>query len=166
VNRAVVGLVTAKAISDVGYALDFVALSVFVWISTQSVLATGALSVALYAGGIAGGQLGHRYGAHWDRRRAMIVADLARMAALLLLVAVPAGPRLWLLYPAVVVIGAGRSVFEATLSAATPVLAEERAQLFNSVLAGVKGIAPDEDDGEITAGATGYGVRTLLQLLT
>jgi MFS family permease len=141
VNRSVTGLVAAKAVSDVGFALDFVCLSVFVWVSTGSVFATGALSVVLYAGGMAGGQLGHRYGAHWDRRRVMIAADLARMAALLLLAIAPAGAQLWWLFPAVFVVGIGRSVFEATLSAATPVLAGPRAQLFNSVLAGVKGVA-------------------------
>jgi hypothetical protein len=140
-DRSVAGLVAAKAVSDVGFALDFVCLSVFVWVSTESVLATGSLSVVLYAGGIAGGQIGHRYGAHWDRRRAMIAADLARMAVLLLLAVAPAGAQLWWLFPAVLVVGAGRSVFEATLSAATPVLAGQRVQLLNSVLAGVKGIA-------------------------
>src|SRR5215211_2584248 len=140
-NRSVTGLVAAKAVSDVGFALDFVCLSVFVWIATQSVLATGAVSVALYGGGIVGGQLGHRYGAYWDRRRVMVAADLARMAALVLLAVAPAGVQLLLLYPAVVVIGSGRSVFDATLSAATPVLAGPRVQLFNSVLSGVKGVA-------------------------
>jgi|GEM_PF-5396695 len=140
-DRSVTGLVAAKAVSDVGFALDFVCLSVFVWLSTESVLATGALSVVLYAGGMAGGQLGHRYGAHWDRRRAMIAADLARAAALLLLAVAPSESQLWLLFPAVFVVGIGRSVFEATLSAATPALAGERVQLLNSVLAGVKGIA-------------------------
>jgi MFS family permease len=140
-GRSVTALVAAKAVSDVGFALDFVCLSVFVWVSTQSVLATGTLSVVLYAGGIAGGQLGHRYGAHWDRRWAMVVADLARMIALLLLAVAPGGAQLWWLFPAVFVVGAGRSVFEATLSAATPVLAGRHVQLLNSVLAGVKGVA-------------------------
>src|SRR6185312_839829 len=45
------------------------------------------------------------------------------------------------LYPVVFLVGAGRSVFEATLSAATPVLAGERLQTVNSVLTGLRGIA-------------------------
>ena len=131
----------AKAISDVGYALDFVCMSVFVWERTRSPLATGFVSVALYAGAILGGQAGNRRGRTWNRRRAMIGADVARMAVLVLLAALPAGAQTVWLYPVVFLVGCGRSVFEATLSAATPVLAADRVQTVNSVLAGLKGIA-------------------------
>lgn len=132
-------LLGAKAVSDVGYALDFVALPVFVWERSHTVLATGLVSVVLYTGAIAGGQVGKRYANRWDRRRAMITADVARMAVLAVLAVLPGGAQIWWLYPAVLLIGVGRSVFEATLSAATPVLAGERAQTVNSVLAGVRG---------------------------
>jgi MFS family permease len=132
---------TAKTISDIGYALDFICLSVFVWARTNSTLATGLVSVALYAGAITGGRLGHRWGDRWDRRRVMISADLIRMVMLLLLASLPDRAQTWWLYPAVFLVGSGRSVFEATLSAATPVLAGERTQFINSVLAGLKGVA-------------------------
>jgi hypothetical protein len=141
VRRSVFGLLGAKALSDVGFALDFVCLSIFVWERTESVLATGLVSLALYAGGMLGGRLGHRHGARWDRRRVMVIADLVRAGALLVLAVVPAATQVWLLFPAVAVIGTGRAVFEATLAAATPVLAPGRVQLFNSVLSGVKGAA-------------------------
>jgi len=135
-------LLAAKAISDVGFALDFVCLGVFVWVRTQSAAATAALGLCLYAGGVLGGRLGQRYGASWDRRRAMVTADLARMAALVVLAAVPGTAQLWWLFPAVLVIGAGRSVFEATLAAATPVLAgDRRTQAVNSVFSAAKGLA-------------------------
>jgi MFS family permease len=134
-------LLTAKAISDVGSALDFVCLGVFVWVATESALATGLVGVALFVGGIAGGRLSHRYGAHWNRRTAMIGAEVARAAALLLLALVPGGAQLWWLYPAVAVAGGGRAVLEATLAAATPVLAGPKVQLLNSVLSGLRGIA-------------------------
>lgn len=137
----VVGLLAAKAVSDVGFALDFICLSVFVWVRTESVFATGLVGLCLYAGGIVGGRLGQRSGTSWDRRRAMVVADVARMGALLVLAAVPTGAQLAWLFPAVVVVGAGRAVFEATLAAATPALAGQRAQLVNSMVSGVKGIA-------------------------
>ncbi|HEU5474274.1 MAG TPA: MFS transporter [Actinophytocola sp.] len=140
-DRALVLLLCAKGISDIGYALDFVCLSIFVWERTRSTLATGMVSVALYAGAIAGGRLGHRYGDRWNRRSMMIFADLLRMAVLLTLAGLPAPAQSWWLYVAVFLIGTGRSVFEATLSAATPVLAGGRSQLMNSVLAGLKGIA-------------------------
>jgi MFS family permease len=132
---------TAKTISDIGYALDFICLSVFVWARTNSTLATGLVSVALYAGAITGGRLGHRWGDRWDRRRVMISADLIRMIMLVLLASLPGQAQTWWLYFAVFLLGSGRSVFEATLSAATPVLAGERTQFINSVLAGLKGVA-------------------------
>ncbi|HET8661660.1 MAG TPA: MFS transporter [Micromonosporaceae bacterium] len=137
----VTGLLAAKAVSDVGFALDFICLSVFVWVRTGSVLVTGLVGLALYAGGVVGGRLGHRYGAGWDRRRAMVVADLARMVALLVLAVVPDGAQLAWLFPAVLVVGAGRAVFEATLAAATPALAGARLQLVNSAVSGLKGLA-------------------------
>lgn len=131
----------AKAASDIGYALDFVCLSVFVWERTGSASATGLVSVALYAGAILGGQAGNRYGRAWNRRGVMIGADAVRMAVLVVLAALPAGAQLAWLYPVVFFLGVGRSVFEGTLSAATPVLAGSRVQAVNSLLAGLKGIA-------------------------
>ena len=140
-RRGLIVFLGAKGISDIGYALDFICLSIFVWERTRSALATGLVSVALYGGAIVGGRLGHRYGGGWNRRSVMISADLVRMAVLALLAVLPDGlQNLWL-YAAVFLVGTGRSVFEATLSAATPVLAGERTQLMNSVLAGIKGIA-------------------------
>jgi MFS family permease len=140
-RRDLAVFLTAKTISDIGYALDFICLSVFVWERTHSTLATGLLSTALYGGAIAGGRLGHRFGDRWDRRRVMIAADLVRMAVLGLLALLPNGAQNWWLYLAVTLVGVGRSVFEATLSAATPVLAGERTQTVNSILAGLRGVA-------------------------
>ncbi|MFH9350858.1 MFS transporter [Kitasatospora sp. NPDC017646] len=140
-RRQLAVLLTAKTISDVGYALDFICLSVFVWERGRSALDTGLVSVALYAGAIAGGRLGHRYGDRWDRRRMMIGADLVRAVVLALLALLPTGVQNWWLYPAVMVVGTGRSVFEATLSAATPVLAGPLTPSVNSALAGLKGVA-------------------------
>jgi MFS family permease len=140
-RRDLAVLLTAKTISDIGYALDFICLSVFIWVRTHSTLATGLVSVALYTGSIAGGRLGHRYGDLWDRRKVMISADLVRMTMLVTLAILPGRVQTWWLYPAVVLIGTGRSVFEASLSAATPVLAGSATLTVNSVLAGLKGIA-------------------------
>ncbi|MHA6757532.1 MFS transporter [Streptacidiphilus sp. PAMC 29251] len=134
-------LLTAKTISDIGYALDFICLSVFVWERSHAALATGLVSVALYSGAIVGGRLGHRYGDRWNRRWTMISADLVRLLVLVPLALLPDRAQTWWLYPAVVLVGVGRSVFEGTLSAATPVLAGERTQAVNSVLAGLKGVA-------------------------
>jgi hypothetical protein len=134
-------LLTAKAVSDIGAALDFICITVFVWVRLESVPATGAVGLSLYAGGIVGGRLGQRYGGRWNRRRAMVFADLARMLALLPLAVLPDGAQTVWLFPAVFVVGAGRSVFEASLAAATPVLAGERAQFINSLVSGLKGLS-------------------------
>jgi MFS family permease len=134
-------LLTAKTVSDIGYALDFICLSVFVWERSDSALATGLVSVALYAGAITGGRLGHRYGDRWNRRRIMISADLVRLLVLVPLALLPGPAQTWWLYPAVALVGVGRSVFEGTLSAATPVIAGERTQAVNSTIAGLKGVA-------------------------
>lgn len=150
---------TAKTISDIGYALDFICLSVFVWVRTGSTVATGLVSVALYGGSIAGGRLSHRYGDRWDRRRMMIGADLARMLMLAALAVLPGGGQVWWLYPAVVVVGVGRAVFEASLSAATPVLAGERTQAVNGVLAGLRGVAFVIGMGLATAAVPLIGYR-------
>jgi MFS family permease len=140
-SRALVVLLCAKAISDIGSALDFVCLGVFVWLRTESALATGLVGLSLFTGGILGGRLSHRYGAHWNRRTAMIVAEVARAVALLILAVVPGAGQLWWLYPAVAVAGGGRAVLEATLAAATPVFAGSRLQLLNSVISGLRGAA-------------------------
>lgn len=160
----VVGLLAAKAISDVGFALDFVCIGVFVWVRTESIAATGLIGLSLYAGGIVGGRLGHRWGASWDRRRAMVVADLVRMGALAVLAVVPDAAQLAWLFPAVVVVGAGRAVFEATLAAATPALAGSRVQLVNSVVSGLKGLALVLGMGLATVAVPAVGFRGVFVL--
>jgi MFS family permease len=140
-NRDLAVFLTAKTISDIGYALDFICLSVFIWVRTGSTLDTGLVSVVLYSGSIVGGQLAHRYGDRWDRRRVMISADLVRTSMLAVLAVLPGGAQVLWLYPAVALIGIGQSVFAASLSAATPVLAGPRTQSVNGILAGSKGIA-------------------------
>jgi MFS family permease len=165
-DRVVLWFLAAKASSDIGFALDFVCLAIFVWVRTESTFATGALGVALYAGGIVGGRLGQRYGGRWDRRRAMVAADLARVGALALLAVLPDGAQLWWLFPTMVVLGLGRSVFEATLAAATPALAggRIRVQRLNSMLTGLKGIALVLGMGLATVAVPTIGFRGVFAL--
>jgi MFS family permease len=163
-DRVVVWFLAAKASSDIGFALDFVCLAIFVWVRTGSTLATGAMGVALYAGGIIGGRLGHRYGGRWDRRRAMVAADVIRLGALALLAVLPDGAQLWWLFPTMIVVGLGRSVFEATLAAATPALAGGRVQRLNSLLTGLKGIALVLGMGLATVAVPTVGFRGVFAL--
>jgi MFS family permease len=163
-DRAVLWFLAAKASSDVGFALDFVCLAIFVWVRTESTLATGALGVCLYAGGVVGGRLTHRYGGRWDRRQAMVTADLVRVGALALLAVLPHDAQLWWLFPTVVFIGLGRSVFEATLAAATPALAGGRVQRLNSLLTGIKGLALVLGMGLATVAVPTVGFRGVFAL--
>lgn len=163
-SRPLALLLGAKAVSDVGYALDFVVLGVFVWIRTESAFATGMLGLSVYAGGMLGGRLGHRYGGEWDRRRMMIIADLVRCVALVTLAVVPHDAQLWWLFPAMVVVGCGRSVFESTLAAAVPVLAGPRVQLVNSVLSSLKGVALIAGMGLSTVAVPALGFRGVFGL--
>src|SRR5439155_27191644 len=134
VKRSVVSLLAAKAVSDVGTAVDFICLVVFVWLRTGSTLATAGVGLVTYGGSVWGGRLAHRFGDRWDRRRAMIAADVARALVLVPMVLLPDAAQLWWLYPAVLVVGIGRSVFAGTLGAAAPVLFGERTLSMNSFM--------------------------------
>lgn len=140
-RRAVDSFLAAKAISDLGFALDYIAINTFVWVRTGSPLATGAVVATLYAGGMLGGKLSHRLGDRWDRRRAMAGADLGRMAMLLALAALPPRWEVAWLFPAVFAVGVGRAVFESTLGASLPALAGDRLQSLNGLVSGLKGVA-------------------------
>ncbi|WP_018350038.1 MFS transporter [Longispora albida] len=137
----VVRLLAAKAVSDVGTALDLICLSLFAWLQTESMLATAGVGLMMYGGGFLGGRLAHRFGDTWDRRRIMIGADLLRAAVLLPLAVVPGDWQIFLLYPAVLLVGASSTVFGGTLAAAVPVLAGSRAQLMNSIIQGMTGVS-------------------------
>jgi MFS family permease len=140
-DRGVVALLATKAISDVGTAIDFICLVLFVWLRTESALATAAVGLVTYFGSLLGGRLSHRYGDRWDRTRAMVAADLARAAALLPLAVLPDRAQLWWMYPAVLVVGVGRSVFGSALGAATPVFSGDRTQLVNSIVSALAGVS-------------------------
>lgn len=164
----IAAFLAAKAVSDLGFALDFVCLHVFVWVHTASPLASGGLGAALYTGGILGGRLAQQRGDRWDRQHVMIGADLLRMAALVGLAAVPDAWQIYGAYPAMFAVGAGRALFEASLAAGIPALARGRVQLLNSTIAGLKGIAQVLGMGlaAIAVAKVGYRGVFLLDALT
>jgi len=84
--------------------------------------------------------------------------------ALLVLVALPASLQVGWLFAVVLVIGAGRAVFEATFAAATPALAGERTQLVNSVASGLKGLALVAGMGLATVAVPLIGFRGVFAL--
>jgi MFS family permease len=84
----------------------YIALPFYVFLHAGSTLATGAMVVAEILPTILLGSLTGVLVDRWDRRRTMIVCDLARAALIMLLLAAPLSDSLWLLY----VVGAGESV--------------------------------------------------------
>jgi len=84
--------------SGVGSAMLFIALPFYVYARTHSALATGAMFIAEMAPAVLLGSAAGVFVDRWDRRRTMIVADLARAALLLLLLAADTRDRLWIIY--------------------------------------------------------------------
>src|SRR5262249_37756359 len=91
-------LAAGKLISDVGTYFDMVALNLYVYRLTGSAFYTGLfMAVRLFGGFLAGfysGLLADRM----NRKTLMICADLARGAALLLLVLTPPHYHVYFLY--------------------------------------------------------------------
>ncbi len=88
----------AALISRLGDYTLLVGLPFYVYQRTGSTVATGAMIAAELGPEIALGSVAGVYTDRWDRRRTMIVADLARAGVLLLLFALPARGGLWLVY--------------------------------------------------------------------
>ncbi|MDO8528255.1 MAG: MFS transporter, partial [Deltaproteobacteria bacterium] len=134
-------LLGAKTFSDFGFAFDFICFSLFIWTHTQSAWATGCLSAAFYSGGILGGKAAHQWGDRWDRRKAMMGADLLRSFALICLLGLPLEQQLVFIYPVIFLIGVGRAVFESSLAASLPAMAGDKLQWVNSLISGMKSTA-------------------------
>jgi len=88
----------AALISRLGDYTLLVGLPFYVYQRTGSTVATGAMIAAELGPEIVLGSVAGVYADRWDRRRTMIIADLARAGVLLLLLALPARGGLWLVY--------------------------------------------------------------------
>jgi MFS family permease len=79
----------------------FVALPFYVYDRTGSTLATGGMFIAQTVPGVLFGSLAGVFVDRWDRKRTMIVADVARALLLLPLLLIAHAPAwVWLVYPA------------------------------------------------------------------
>ena len=88
----------ASLISEVGTLMLYIALPFYVYAHTGSTLATGAMFVVQSLPAVALGSLVGVFVDRWDRRRTMMVADLARAVLILLLLTVRARSGLWAIY--------------------------------------------------------------------
>ena len=85
-------------LSVVGDFFLFIALPFFVYERTGSALATGAMFAAETLPRLLFGSVAGVFVDRWDRKKTMVVADLARAVILLPLLAVAAGGPVWLVY--------------------------------------------------------------------
>jgi MFS family permease len=134
--------VSAYAVSSYGNYLSLIALSLFTYEVTGSALGIGALmALRLFSGmlaGLAAGALADKAG----RRALMLSADVAQASAMGVLALTAPGTRAPLLACAVVVLGAGNTLFTVALRSAVPVMVghEERVRA-NGMLVTVRSFA-------------------------
>ncbi|MCX4695778.1 MFS transporter [Streptomyces sp. NBC_01408] len=110
-----------QALSVIGGSVSLLALPLLVLHATGSLVQMGLVTVVSAATGIVTGVFAGYVVDRVDRRRLMIVCDLARG---LLLGAVPllwlAGPRIWLLYVLTALVGVLRTLFDVAYVTAVP----------------------------------------------
>jgi MFS family permease len=85
-------------VSSIGDLILYVALPFYVYILSGSALATGTMFLAETLPRLLLGSLAGVFVDRWDRRRTMLVADLARVALVLLLLLLHSRGTLWVVY--------------------------------------------------------------------
>ncbi|MDX3227984.1 MFS transporter [Streptomyces sp. ME19-01-6] len=121
-------LVSAYAVSGYGNYLNLIALSLFAYEVTGTALGVGAaMALRLFSGFLAGLTAGALSG-QVTRRTVMIWTDVAQGAAMTALVFTAPTTPLWLLAVAVVVLGAGNTLFTVALRSAVPVMVGQGAR--------------------------------------
>jgi len=87
-----------QLISIIGDLVLLTALPFYIHQRTGSTLATGAMFLAQLVPGVVLGSLAGVFVDRWDRKRTMVITDLARAALLLLLLMVQFREWLWVIY--------------------------------------------------------------------
>lgn len=128
--------------SACGNYLNLVALALFSYQATGSGLGVGLLAALRLAAGALAGFAAGALVKRFDRRRLMIGADLAQVAAMTVLAATTRAPAIVLLGGAVAVMGAGNSLFTVALRSAVPDMVGSAARVrANGLLVTAKSVA-------------------------
>jgi MFS family permease len=114
---------TGRAVSLLGSWLLVIAIPAHVYALTGSLLATGLTLVAEYLPPLLLGPVAGVLTDRWDRRRVMIVADLFRAGAIMLMLFATTENSLWLVYLALVAESTGAVLFRPAAQAHLPVVA-------------------------------------------
>lgn len=126
-NRNFVLLWTAGIITWLGNWMLVVALPTYVYHLTGSALATGTTFIVQTLPGLLFGSVAGVLVDRWDRRRTVIMADLARTVVFLPILLVHSAHNLWLIYAAVLVEAVIAQFFNPAQSALLPhVVAKEQ----------------------------------------
>jgi DHA3 family macrolide efflux protein-like MFS transporter len=127
-NRNFVPLWFGQLVSYVGDQFTLIAaLAVIGPLSGGNALATGLLAVSLAAPQILFGLIGGVLVDKRDRKRTMIVSDIARALAMFSLLLVNHDPsRLWIFFPSIFVIGTAQTLFYPARASALPAIVTRR----------------------------------------
>lgn len=113
---------TGRAVSLLGSWLLVIAIPAHVYALTGSLLATGLTLVAEHLPPLLLGPVAGVLTDRWDRRRVMIVADLFRAGAIMLMLFATTENSLWLVYLALVAESTGAVLFRPAAQAHLPVV--------------------------------------------
>lgn len=120
---------SGRTVSLLGSWLLVIAIPAHVYGLTGSLLATGLTLVAEYLPPLLLGPVAGVLTDRWDRRRAMVIADLFRAAAVTLMLFATAEHSLWLVYVALVAESTGAVLFRPAAQAHLPVVVGTGARL-------------------------------------
>ena len=115
----------AGLISLMGDWMLIIALPAVVYELTGSALATGGVLIANRLPAFLVGSVAGVFVDRWDRKRTMIVANLVRAPALLLLLLVDSAERVWIAYLVAVMLSLGSQFFRPAENALLPTLVGE-----------------------------------------
>ncbi len=138
-QRSFALLLVAGLISSFGDLVVGIALPFYVYDLTHSVLATGAMFIASTLPGLVVGSVAGVFVDRWDRQRTMVVADLTRVALMLLLLAMRSRDTIWIVYLVAFVESSVSKFFEPAKSALIPRLVEARQLTAANALSSVGG---------------------------
>ncbi|MGV9502226.1 MFS transporter, partial [Streptomyces sp. NPDC003642] len=135
-------LVVAHAVSAYGTYLNLIALSLFSYEVTGTALGVGAVMAVRLLSGVAAGLAAGAVTARVTRRTVMVVTDLAQTLAMVVLALGARDVSPGVLLGAVLVLGAGNTLFNVALRSAVPVMVgqESRARA-NGVLVTARSVA-------------------------
>ncbi|MET9388963.1 MFS transporter [Streptomyces sp. NPDC006624] len=142
VDRRFRSLVVAHAVSAYGTYLNLIALSLFSYEVTGTALGVGAVMAVRLLSGVAAGLAAGAVTARVARRTVMVATDLAQTLAMVVLALGARDISLGVLCGAVLVLGAGNTLFNVALRSAVPVMVgqEGRARA-NGVLVTARSVA-------------------------